>query len=76
MMTAAILVAVLLPCALTLAADVWVYRDARSLQSAGHEPSVQIGAMRVDSPQGWLLGCVAIFVFAFPLYLMARHSAG
>lgn len=68
-----IVLAILVPVALTLVADAWVYRDARLRQVAGHEPTVQIGMLRVDSPEAWLVGCLVMFALAFPLYLIARH---
>lgn len=65
----------LVPLLLIVAADVWVYLDARSRQGTRREVSATVVSIQVDSPQAWLLWCVVLFVFAFPLYLTARRAS-
>lgn len=65
----------LVPLLLIVAADVWVYLDARSRQGTRREVSATVVSMQVDTPQAWLLWCVVLFVFAFPLYLTARRAS-
>ena len=67
---------VLVPLVMVVAADVWVYTDARSRQGTGREPGLQVGSVQVDTPETWTLACVVLFVIAFPLYLIARKEAG
>ena len=66
---------VLLPLVLVVAADIWVYADARSRQSAGREPGVRFGSLQVNTPEAWAIGCLVLFVIAFPTYLVARREA-
>ncbi|MCW2787694.1 MAG: hypothetical protein JWP74_4211 [Marmoricola sp.] len=73
-MASTALVAVL-PLVLVIAADIWVYVDARSRQGTGREPGVRIGSLQVNTPQAWAIGCVVLFVIAFPMYLVARREA-
>lgn len=65
----------LVPLVVVLVADVWVYTDARARRGTGHEPGVRIGALRIDSPEAWAIGCLVLFVVAFPTYLVARREA-
>lgn len=57
------------------ALDVWVYADARARQGTRREVTATIGAMRIDRPEVWTAWCLLLFVFFFPLYLVARHEA-
>jgi hypothetical protein len=66
---------VLVPIVLVIAADIWVYVDARSRQGTGREPGVRIGSLQVESPEAWALGCLVLFVIVFPMYLIARREA-
>ncbi|MBV9604279.1 MAG: hypothetical protein JO027_04200 [Solirubrobacterales bacterium] len=57
-----------------LAACLWVYRDAEANVAAGTPVYLQIGALRIDTPEAWAVACsVLLFVF-MPLYLAARKS--
>lgn len=67
---------VLLPLVLVIAADVWVYLDARSRQGTGREPGVQVGTLQVSTPEAWAIGCILLFIIVFPMYLVARREAG
>lgn len=57
------------------ALDAWVYADARARQGTRREVAVTIGAMRIDRAEMWLVWCLVLFVFFFPLYLVARREA-
>ena len=54
-----------------LGSDVWVYGDARSRLRRGERVSVAVGALRVETPEAWLLGCTLLFIVFLPLYLTA-----
>ncbi|GIJ30247.1 hypothetical protein Vqi01_54090 [Micromonospora qiuiae] len=56
-----------------LAVDVWVYADAKKRLSQGEQVSVSLGALRVESPEAWFLGCLILWVVFFPLYLTATR---
>lgn len=66
---------VLAPLILVMAADLWVYLDARSRQGTGREPGVRIGSLQVNTPEAWAIGCLLLFVVFFPMYLVARGQA-
>ncbi len=63
-----------IPLLLVVAADVWVYLDARARQGTRHEVSATIGSMEIDTPQAWLLWCLVLFLIFFPVYLVARRA--
>lgn len=52
----------------------WVYRDARANAAAGTPVYLQIGTLRIDTPEAWAISCAAFFVVFLPLYLVARNS--
>ena len=54
--------------------DAWVYLDARSRVEKNHPVSVQMGGLLIEGPRAWLMFCAVLFVFFFPLYLVARRS--
>lgn len=55
--------------------DAWVYLDARSRLAKDRPVSVQMGGLLVEGPRAWLMFCAVLFVFFFPLYLVARRTA-
>jgi hypothetical protein len=57
------------------ALDAWVYFDARGRQGTRREVTATIGALRIDRPEMWMGWCLLLFVFFFPLYLVARRAA-
>jgi hypothetical protein len=61
-------VAVLL---VALGSDFWVLSDARARVGRGERVSVDIGNLRISTPEAWFLGCVALWVVFLPLYLTA-----
>ncbi|MEO7014940.1 MAG: hypothetical protein ABI130_09415 [Leifsonia sp.] len=54
--------------------DAWVYVDARSRAAKDRPVSVQMGGLLIEGPQAWLMFCAVLFVFFFPLYLVARRT--
>ena len=61
-----------LPVVLLAAADVWVYLDARRIATTGSSVFLRIGAFSIDTPVAWLVGCVVLWIFFFPMYLVSR----
>ncbi len=68
------LVPVLLLLAL-VAVDRWVYVDAQIRSERGSPVVFSSGNFRVDTPGAWALGCLALWVFFFPLYLTSRRAS-
>jgi hypothetical protein len=52
-----------------LAADAWVYADARERVKRGNPVAFSYGSLVVDTPKAWFLGCLILWVVFFPLYL-------
>jgi len=57
-----------------LAFDVWVYGEAKVRQARGRSVVATVGPARLSTPEHWLLGCLLLWVFVFPLYLIARNA--
>ncbi|MHB1833935.1 MAG: hypothetical protein ACYCXW_03120 [Solirubrobacteraceae bacterium] len=57
-----------------IAACLWVYRDAKTNAAAGTPVYLQIGTLRIDTPEAWAIACVAFVIVFLPLYLAARKS--
>lgn len=55
--------------------DAWVYVDARSRVAKNRPVSVQMGGILIEGAPTWLMFCAVLFVFFFPLYLVARRAA-
>jgi hypothetical protein len=55
------------------AIDVWVYLDASTLARRGTPVVFSTGSFILDTPAGWALGCLIVFVFFFPLYITSRN---
>jgi hypothetical protein len=55
-------------------ADPWVYVDARRQAGAGSAVFLRIGAFTIDTPAAWLLGCVLLWIFFFPMHLVSRSG--
>jgi hypothetical protein len=55
-----------------LAIDTWVYFDARRCVDEGSPVVLRIGRVAVDTPLGWLLGCLLLWIFFFPMYVISR----
>jgi len=54
-----------------LSVAVWVYTDARERQKRGTPVAVSVGSFRLETPEGWFLGCLVLWVVFIPLYLSA-----
>lgn len=54
--------------------DAWVYLDARFRVEKNRPVSVQMGDLLIEEPRAWLMFCAVLFVFFFPLYLVARRA--
>jgi hypothetical protein len=52
-----------------LAADAWVYSDARKRLQEGERVTFAAGSFRVATPEAWFFGCLILWVVFFPLYL-------
>ncbi len=53
---------------------VWVVRDATDRTEAGRPVVARIGPVELSRPEHWILACMFFWVFAFPMYLVARRS--
>jgi hypothetical protein len=54
------------------AASVWVYLDAQRCAGEGAPVVLRIGNFAVSTPVAWLLACVLLWVFFFPMYVVSR----
>jgi hypothetical protein len=54
------------------AIDLWVYRDAERCADEGAPVVLRIGGLVVSTPARWLLGCVILWIFFFPMYVISR----
>jgi hypothetical protein len=57
-----------------LAIDVWVYREAQVRRAGGQSVVASVGPVTISTPEQWFLGCLLLWIFVFPLYLVARRS--
>jgi len=57
-----------------LAVDVWILRDARAREVQGRDVVASVGPVTLATPSQWLLGCLLLWVFVVPLYLVARKA--
>lgn len=56
-----------------LALDVWVYREAQAMRASGQSVIASVGPVTISTPEQWFLGCLLLWIFVFPLYLVARR---
>src|SRR5262249_36174683 len=54
--------------------DAWVYRDAARQRDAGEPVVLVVGALRIETPEEWLIACLLLWIVAFPLYLTGRRN--
>jgi hypothetical protein len=59
-----------------LAADLWVYADARAYGDRGTPVVFSFGSLQVDTPAAWFLGCLILWIVFFPIYLKSRDQVG
>jgi hypothetical protein len=57
-----------------VATDLWVYLDARRWAADGSPVFVRMGGFSVGTPAAWLVGCVVLWIFFFPMYLVSRKA--
>ena len=57
-----------------VACCVWVYRDAKANAAAGTPVYLQIGTLRIDTPEAWATACLVMLIVFMPVYLAARKS--
>jgi hypothetical protein len=55
------------------ATDIWVYFDAQRCVAAGSPIFFRIGGFRIDTPAAWLVGCIVVWIFFFPMYLVSHR---
>lgn len=55
-----------------LAADRWVYVDAKAHAERGTPVVFSTPAFKVDTPAAWALGCLILSILFLPLYLASR----
>lgn len=55
-----------------LAIDLWVYADARWRADQGAPVVVRISAFVLETPETWFVGCLVLWIFYFPLYIVSR----
>jgi hypothetical protein len=58
--------------AVILAIDLWVYLDAKRQVARGAPVEFRIGALVIDTPAIWFLGCLVLWIIFFPIYLVSR----
>lgn len=54
--------------------DVWIFVEARTREAQGREVVATVGPVTLSTHQQWLMGCVVLWVFVVPLYLVARSA--
>ena len=55
-----------------IGSDVWVYADSRTRAQQGDPVVLSVGSRQLDSPELWLVACLVLWVFTFPLDLASR----
>ncbi len=60
---------------MVVAADLWVYSDAKRCAAAGSPVFLRIGAFTISTPDAWLVGCVVLWIFFFPMYFVSRSDS-
>lgn len=54
------------------ATDIWVYADAQRFTATGTPVVLRIGGLTIQTPGAWVLGCLVLWIFMFPMYLVSR----
>lgn len=55
-----------------LGTDLWVLRDARDRAAEGRPVVLELGTLRIDTPEAWFVACLLLWVVFMPLYLVIR----
>jgi hypothetical protein len=50
----------------------WVYRDAEHCAEEGAPVVLHLGGLVIATPIAWLLACVVVWIFFFPMYVISR----
>lgn len=58
-----------------VATDVWVFLDAKRCSQAGSPVFLRIAILSIETPLAWLVACVLLWIFFFPMYLVSRSHA-
>jgi hypothetical protein len=58
-----------------VASDIWVFVDAKRCSQAGSPVFLRIGRLSLETPLAWFVGCVLLWIFFFPMYLVSRSHA-
>jgi hypothetical protein len=58
-----------------VASDIWVFFDAKRCSQAGSPVFLRIGILSLETPLAWFVGCVLLWIFFFPMYLVSRSRA-
>ena len=59
---------------LVVAVDIWVYREASARRAEGRSVVATVGPVTLSTPEQWSLGCLVLWIFVLPLYLVARNA--
>lgn len=52
--------------------DLWVLLDAKRCSEEGTPVTLRIAGLVIDTPMAWFLGCLILWIFFFPIYLVSR----
>jgi hypothetical protein len=55
-----------------VASDLWVYLDAKLQAQRGTPVVFSVGNLEVHTPTQWFIGCLLLWIVAFPLYISGR----
>ena len=57
-----------------LLVDYWVFTDATQHAKAGRPVVFRAGALAIDTPVTWAIGCLLLWIVFLPLYLTTRSQ--
>lgn len=57
-----------------LVVDVWIFTEARAREAEGRAVVATVGPVTLSTPSHWFVGCLLLWVFVVPLYLVARNA--
>ncbi len=55
-----------------LGSDLWVFLDAKRCAAEGAPVTLHVAGLVIDTPIAWVLGCIILWIFFFPIYLISR----
>ncbi len=59
---------------LAVSVDTWVFLDAKRRRDSGNDVVASVGPLTFSEPAHWLLGCIVLWIFVVPFYLVARRA--